>query len=1331
MALEATTGLVGTDFAFDLLSKFSHIDSTAILSVSASLPNGLSIGADGVVRGTIAQRTARDAPYNIVLTVCDTFGDVGRCILPAPEFSLTLPRTVPEASDFAPFSVWIDPFRGRGNPEYQAVVSTTDPDGYHDLSCRLLTPAHILSVGSDCAISINPDHLDQGDYTYVRIRVSNNDGLFKDIALPFTVPRSTWGFIETMPSEFHFNLDAPGSIRMCDYIVDGDVASGCGHLQATWNLPSGLKGATPDATSLGIFAPAGSYAQGRYQVNITLDDRLGETRTTSMFVVYDNRAPFIGSGATLTIAGQEGGATVVVPYPPIEDLDGDSFDELPPVITNIPSACEQSDADRQLTCNGLTGGRYSIGFNYTDPFGGSVATNVRITINGVTSGPNFLQQHWPKLVGAFFSAVPVVAGIAWVYNRTQKMKKGFVKTYRFLPDMIKRQRYYQNNGKTIPKSLLTMSHSLGMSTPRALGSRSMAGAGFNGSAASVALAQLRSRQARQSSPDHAESKQTPVPQARELMPTSSGRLMVVTENLVTLDQINPLAVRMAAIVREIKQSITSLRDELSYIQPFIRQFDDYFSTFDEYIVLTKRATRKMVDVPVDTEILELILVVAQRINRLLGASSHDHDDSLVGDEESTASEDSLASPVESLVYQYLVRWLAKLANHFVNHYSGSRSKVYSIALDQKLTIVSGLTELVKKARNYVHHASGSPTAGSDTLKISIAFFYQVKGARAAMVSAVHSSPGNDYSRMIFCKRLCCRLKDAIIDKCDNKTSNDADRTLVAKAWYPFVNFVQGMRSQAILDKEAFCDIQLLLHRVNNEPWKKPTAFPKTRGENDFREFIQAQEYLLKYDTDRGEVNYWGYSYFQDFLKYWARRSTVVNSDDMTFVMEVLKELALMPERTLTVSKLKGSVVEPSVLVNTFSEILKFINKTSMGIWNHNRPEHIKTQLQLVVSFLKSASRKRGTFKAMLDELGRQVEPMLISHAELLKDIMLEMTVYLTQPDVRLLFERYLKALGATGSGTFVNTNLKRRYDLANDASGFLKTCCGLFSQPPIAKSKAGIRALLEHTSLSVLFDMRKVLKIQPAKIKRSVGEAFSVLGPHQKKSKGVPEFRHGRSPSFAAASNPMHARRMPPPPPLAPTSAQAAMAFGPASSVKGKVKPKPAKPAGKRAGPTRHQFRPQLPTSDSPKHSSVVPRLPSRRERVMPPPPPKPVAAASAPFVPSPAPLSSTTRASTISTMDVSVLLTAPHAVPPVAETPDVVVEMGAVMPALVIGHHHEVASKQRSGDDSDDGSSVGERADFELTERERSGSDSSSDNSTTGLLARARTTRRPNEPAL
>ena len=436
-ALEATTGLVGTDFALDILSKFTHIDGAAVLSISGTFPNGLSIGADGVVRGTIAQRTGRSAPYVIDLTVCDAFGDIGRCMLPAPKLSLSIPRSVPEASNYPATSVPINPLKVEGDPEFTGTITASDPDGYDDLECNAPSNIPILRMNSDCTFGVDVRHGLQREYGNIPVTVKNDDGLTTIVNLPLNVPRGTWGFLSTMPNRFSFNLGQPGSIRMCQTIFDGGVASGCGHLQATWNLPAGLQGATADGTSLDIFAALGSQAQGNYTVNLTLSDRLPTPgiRTKQIVVSYNSHAPEISSSAVLAFAGQEDGPDVIVPYPGVDDLDGDPFD-VPPIITGIPTRCERQDDSRRLVCSGLGPGVYDIQFSYTDPQGLGVSTTVGITISPLPEGPNFWQQHWPKLVGAFFSAIPVAAGITAIYYWTHKKTAALHRTYQILPRLI-------------------------------------------------------------------------------------------------------------------------------------------------------------------------------------------------------------------------------------------------------------------------------------------------------------------------------------------------------------------------------------------------------------------------------------------------------------------------------------------------------------------------------------------------------------------------------------------------------------------------------------------------------------------------------------------------------------------------------------------------------------------------------------------------------------------------------------------------------------------------------------------------------------------------------
>ena len=1237
-ALANTTGLVGTPFEFNLLDKFTHIDGAAVLSVSGSFPNGLSIGADGVVRGTIAQRTARETPYEIDLTVCDAFGDIGRCILPAPKLSLRIPRSVPVAANYPATSVSVNPLKVEGDPEFTGMMTVSDPDGYDDLICTAPSNIPILRMNSDCTFGVDVRHGLQRDYGDIPVTVKNDDGLSTIVNLPLNVPRGNWGFSSTMPDRFTFNLGQPGSIRLCQYIFDGDVASGCSHLQTDWTLPASLQGATADGTSLDIFAALGSQAQGNYTVTINLNDRLPTPgiRTKQIVVSYNSHAPEISSSAVLAFAGQEDGPDVIVPYPGVDDLDGDPFD-APPTISDIPARCERQDSANRLVCRGLGPGVYEIQFSYTDPQGLGVSTIVDITIDPLPEGPNFWQQHWPKILSGLLSATVAAVPIALLISHLRRISKAHEKIDDVLPHLIQIAAELKAKfSKTTPQRLRGMSMA-GMSTPRA--NKVTRPADATGAfAMSMPLAIRRMHQTADASVSSSASE-------TKAQPLSfTGRAKAST-----------LGVDARKLAQRITALISTIGPEEVSISPIKPLFKDYFKLVDQYF------DSKLPNIVTNCNLLSLLLDVSKHLNKLVTGTGN------------TRAADQITLDVEMMV-----NWLNKLTNRFVNYFSGLQEVApagfcgaksnddYTIKFDEKWTVLKGLTELVKSARDRVEMVYKSTSYTPDQLSQAMNFFKQLELARAAVVSARSSSVG-------FFER---RRKNV-----DNKN-------LVPKTWYPYANFVNAVRMHAILHPEAFLRLKEILVVVN-----KKAGLRYCFGLNccqgrihrkRFLESLKAKAYELSSDVSRGAVNYCATGFFIDFLKYWQMHKLTLTKAQVTHLTNVLNTLSQMPTRSLKAKDLDEEAVSLSLYHDLFEVLVGFVKLfTSGSIWIEHRAIEA-AMIKTVDSYLVNNKRITDNVRMILTyHLNQAIPELHQANPDMARRLIIKVIPKLGFKDVQQILNTYIGCLPLScEASSFCKTVLEKFYnDDHRTACEKLKDqLCG--SGINRTDYRAPIKAYLREAppALGYVVALRNRLKIQPKKHKAdSMVESVNIFVGTQE---AVSQRRIVTNASgMTMIDNPFnrHAEALPTTAPQAVTSEQAVMAFGPTTIVlKGKRQVR--KPT------TRHQFMPQVPSTDSPTHATqVVPRLPTRRLRAAPPPPPLPAAApplpAAAPPLPAAVPplpaaalplipranssASSASTGSTVSTMGLRDLFGEPGAVQPPATIPEeVVLEVETLNPA-------------------------------------------------------------------
>jgi VCBS repeat-containing protein len=366
----------GAAFSLGTAANFADLDGDALSYNAVGLPAGLSIDANGLITGTLANNASQQGPngngiYSVVVTATDANG-----LNTSQTFTLNVSNPAPVTSGISITTAEDTPISG-------ALVAT-DVDGDSVTFSATQNPANgtlVLNSNGTYTYTPNANYNGPDSFTY---QVTDADGAVVTAVVSLVVtavndaPNSV-GSIATQTANDGAAFTLGTSANFTD--LDGDVLS-----YTAAGLPAGL---SIDANGLitGTLAnnasQQGPNGNGIYSVVVTATDASGLNTSQTFTLNVSNPAP-VTSGISVTTAEDTpiSGALVAT------DIDGDALTFSATQNPTNGTLVLNSNGTYTYTPNANYNGPDSFTYQVTDADGAVVTAVVSLVVTAVNDAPN-------------------------------------------------------------------------------------------------------------------------------------------------------------------------------------------------------------------------------------------------------------------------------------------------------------------------------------------------------------------------------------------------------------------------------------------------------------------------------------------------------------------------------------------------------------------------------------------------------------------------------------------------------------------------------------------------------------------------------------------------------------------------------------------------------------------------------------------------------------------------------------------------------------------------------------------------------------------------------
>jgi VCBS repeat-containing protein len=366
----------GAAFSLGTAANFADLDGDVLSYTAAGLPAGLSIDANGLITGTLANNASQQGPnnngiYSVVVTATDANG-----LNVSQTFTLNVSNPVPVTSGISVTTAEDTPITG--------TLIATDVDGDAVTFTATQNPANgILVLNSNGTYTYTPNANYNGpdSFTY---QVTDADGAVVTAIVNLVVtavnnaPNSV-GSIATQSANDGAAFSLGTAANFAD--LDGDALS-----YTAAGLPAGL---SIDANGLIAGTLANNASQqgpnnnGIYSVVVTATDANGLSVSQTFTLNVSNPAP-ITAGETITTAEDTAIAGTLV----ATDIDGDALTFSTAQNPTNGTLVLNSNGTYTYTPNANFNGPDSFSYQVTDADGAVVTAIVNLVVTAVNDAPS-------------------------------------------------------------------------------------------------------------------------------------------------------------------------------------------------------------------------------------------------------------------------------------------------------------------------------------------------------------------------------------------------------------------------------------------------------------------------------------------------------------------------------------------------------------------------------------------------------------------------------------------------------------------------------------------------------------------------------------------------------------------------------------------------------------------------------------------------------------------------------------------------------------------------------------------------------------------------------